>query len=115
VIFQNPKKLQVILRMGNTDMRKSWNGLVAIIQYELRLDPYDRKLFLFMGKSRKLIKALYWDGNGFCLLQKRLAEGQFPWPKGDENFREMSQRRLYYFLRGIDFRKEHQVLIFPKK
>lgn len=37
-------------------------------------------LFLFYGKSKRVLKILYWDRNGFCLWTKRLERGSFPWP-----------------------------------
>ena len=74
-------KVRIFVRPGSTDMRKQINGLAAIVQENLRLDPLDGSLYLFLGKDRKRLKALYWDRNGFCMWQKRLERDRFPWPK----------------------------------
>ena len=115
MILRDPLKLKVYIRTGYTDMRKSWNGLYGIIKEEMNLDPYSRSLFLFSGHSRKLIKIFYWDGNGFCIWQKKLEKGQFAWPSGSMDRVSISRRELNWLLRGIDFRKEHRELIFPNE
>ena len=115
MILRDPQKLKVYLRIGNTDMRKSWNGLYGIIQEEMNLDPYSHSLFLFSGHSRKLIKVLYWDGNGFCIWQKKLQDGRFPWPDESSGKVSLTRRELNWLLRGIDFRKEHKELNFSNE
>jgi transposase len=112
MILRNPRKLKVFIKVGHTDMRKSWNGLYGIIKDEMQLDPYDRSLFLFSGHSRKTIKAIYWDGNGFCIWQKKLVSGRFAWPNESSTKTKITQRELEWLLRGIDFRKEHKELVF---
>jgi transposase len=115
MILRDPKKLKVYIKVGTTDMRKSWNGLYGIIKEEMNLDPYSPTLFLFSGHSRKLIKVFYWDGNGFCIWQKKLDKGQFAWPSEETEKLTLSRRELNWLLRGIDFRKEHKELDFSNK
>ena len=62
------------------DMRKSTNGLVAIVQAEMALDPFSAQLFIFCNRQRTLIKMVDWEGNGFVLLMKRLDKSRFQWP-----------------------------------
>jgi transposase len=62
----------IYLACGQTDMRKSIDGLSAIVQEEFQLDLYSNSLFLFCGRKNDRIKALYWDGDGFLLMYKRL-------------------------------------------
>ena len=112
MILRDPMKLKVYLKVGYTDMRKSWNGLYGIIKEEMNLDPYSRSLYLFSGHSKKLIKIFYWDGNGFCIWQKKLQEGRFPWPNANSEKVILTRRELNWLLRGIDFRKEHKELNF---
>ena len=54
----------VYIITGYTDMRKSIDGLAAIIQGKLQLDPYSKALFC--GRSSNKMKGLLWDGDGFC-------------------------------------------------
>ena len=62
---------KVYLACGYTDMRKSIDGLSAIVQQNFRLSPFEDSLFLFSGHRRDRLKALYWEGDGFVLLNKR--------------------------------------------
>ena len=66
------EKVAIYVKPGRTDMRKQINGLSVIVQEELQMDPFSGSLFLFCNKNRRLLKALYWDRNGFWQLQNQL-------------------------------------------
>ena len=63
---------RVFIACGYTDLRRGIDGLASIVQSQFQLDPFTNTLFLFCGRRRDRIKALYWEGNGFVLLYKRL-------------------------------------------
>ncbi len=63
------------------DFRKSINGLVLIVEQEMKLSPFADALFIFCNKSRDKLKAVYWDKTGFCLWYKRLEKDRFKWPR----------------------------------
>mgnify|MGYP003792126607 CR=1 FL=1 len=66
-------------------MRKSINGLSALVQHSFKLDPFQKALFVFCNKQRNRIKILTWEDNGFWLHLKRLERGRFKWPTlGDD-------------------------------
>lgn len=65
-------KKTVYIVTGYTDMRKGIDGLAAIVQGKLSLDPYSKALFLFCGRNPRKLKGLLWEGDGFLLLSKRL-------------------------------------------
>ena len=46
---------------GYTDMRKSIDGLMAIVRDTYELDPYSNSLFLFCGRRCDRIKALHFE------------------------------------------------------
>jgi transposase len=61
-------------------MRKSINGLSAIVESQFKLNPFDGALFVFCNRNRDRIKILVWDGDGFWLHFKRLEKGRIQWP-----------------------------------
>jgi transposase len=73
--------VQVYVATGVTDMRKSFNGLIAATRQVLEEDPVSGHLFAFCNRRRTLIKLLLWDGTGFWVFAKRLERGTFAWPK----------------------------------
>lgn len=66
---------KVYLAIGSTDMRKSINGLAAIVQESFELNPFSNSLFVFCNKSRNKLKILHWQHNGFWLHYRRLERG----------------------------------------
>ena len=108
------KEFKIYLRPGPTDMRKAINGLAAIVQDEIRLNPYERSLFVFSNRRGDLIKILYWDFNGFCLWHKRLEKHRFFWPQTPEAVMSITLTELRLLLLGVDFRNVHETLDFAK-
>ena len=107
-------KVRIYLRPGYTDLRKAANGLSAIVQDGMKEDPFSGSVYLFCNRDRKLLKAVYWDKNGFWLSQKRLEKEKYPWPDTIEAVRELSVEELKMLLAGIDFFKAHKELYYKK-
>ncbi|MBN1226395.1 MAG: IS66 family insertion sequence element accessory protein TnpB, partial [Deltaproteobacteria bacterium] len=59
--------MKVYLAIGNTDMRKSINGLSILVERNMELDPFSGHLYVFCNRRRNMLKILYWDRNGFCV------------------------------------------------
>ena len=68
---------KVYLACGSTDLRKSIDGLAALVQIEFDLDPFAPGLFVFCNRKRDKLKILQWDHNGFWLYYRRLERGRF--------------------------------------
>ena len=81
---------KVYICCGYTDLRQGIDGLSALVKLEFNLDPFSNTLFLFCGRRRDRIKALYWEGNGFLLLYKRLESGSFQWPRKESEARALT-------------------------
>lgn len=92
----------VYIRTGYTDMRKQLDGLADIIQYSFNLDPYSNSLFLFCGRRADRIKAVHYEGGGFCLLYKRYESGRLKWPRTGEEAKQISAQQLRWLLEGLD-------------
>jgi transposase len=82
------------------DMRKSFDGLIGIVQATLREDPLSGTLFVFFNRRGNYLKLVYWDRTGFSLFAKRLERGRFAVP-GDADKQEISMRAFELILDGI--------------
>ena len=91
----------IYIACNYTDMRKSIDGLAAIVQQQFRLDQFSRDLFLFCGRKRDRIKALLWEGDGFVLLYKRLEGACFTWPRQQSEVRQLTWQQLNWLLEGL--------------
>lgn len=76
--------LRVFLALEPCDMRKSFDGLHAHVLARLGDDPCNGAAYVFINRSRNLIKLLHWDGTGLWVHAKRLEKGTFAWPKPSE-------------------------------
>ena len=95
------KAEKIYIATGYTDMRKSIDGLSAIVQKNFKLNPFENSLFLFCGRKKDRMKALYWEGDGFVLLYKRLENGRFQWPKDSEAVRCITAQEFRWLLEGL--------------
>ncbi len=81
-------------------MRKSFNGLVAVVQSVLGEDPLSATLFVFFNRRGNYMKLVTWDRTGYCLFAKKLEQGRFRLPSGDTK-QEISERTFRLILDGI--------------
>lgn len=95
---------RVYLFPGTTDMRKSFDGLRALVeQSSVDLLPQCGHLFGFSNRRRNMTKFLYWDGTGFWVCAKKLQTGTFWWPSIDsvELTHEITTEQLSALLGGV--------------
>ena len=71
------------------DMRKSFDGLHAIASQITQEDALSGILFLFVNRSKSIMKILFWDRTGWCVVGKRLERGRFEVSKNFLNYREL--------------------------
>lgn len=99
-----PPVVRVFVALDPIDMRASFDGLAAAVAARMRLDPLSGHLFVFLNRSRSLMKILFWDRSGLCILYKRLERGTFQLPRRAEAGErvEISPAELGLILEGID-------------
>lgn len=96
---------RVWLAAGVTDLRRGFTGLSSIVAETLKEDPLGGHVFVFRGRRGDLIKLLWWDGDGLCLLAKRLERGRFVWPRAESGTVSLTRAQLSMLLEGIDWRR----------
>jgi transposase len=99
-----PMGTRVWLAAGTTDMRKGFTGLCAVVQNALASNPLCGQVFVFRGRRGDLLKLLWWDGTGLCLMAKRLERGRFIWPQAQNGSVSLTAAQLSMLLEGIDWR-----------
>ena len=103
-----PASVRVYLCTSACDMRRSFDGLHALVTQSMQLDAFGGHLFVFSNRRRDRIKILYWDRDGFAVWAKRLEEGTYAMPFGDVdstgggNRHEITAAELGALLSGID-------------
>jgi transposase len=104
-----PAGTKVFVSLTPIDMRKSINGLSALILDVFAKSPQSRHLFLFHNKARDKVKLIFWDRNGFVLYYKRLERGRFKFSKTIDNETiEIAENQLQWLLAGLDFQLMHE-------
>ena len=91
----------MFLATGFTDLRRGIDDLASIVQQQFELDPF-----------RDRIKALYWEGDGFVLLYKRLESGSFQWPRSETEVKALTPQQYRWLMDGvsIDQPKAHKAV-----
>jgi transposase len=100
-----PAGTQIWIAAGRTDLRRGFTGLSAIVQTALAQNPFSGQVFVFRGRRGDLLKVLWWDGDGLCLLAKRLERGRFVWPQAESGTVALTRAQLSMLLEGIDWRQ----------
>ncbi len=99
-----PASVRVYLSTAPCDMRRSFDGLHALVNAVMQLDAFAGRLFVFANRRTDRVKILYWDRDGFAVWAKRLEEGTYamPFSESGEVRREITAAELGGLLSGID-------------
>jgi transposase len=95
-------RLRIHLYGRPCDMRKSFDGLQALVRHELQCDPVDGSLYCFINRRATQMRVLYFDRSGFCIWAKRLEGGRFLSDWSAVRTREMDFTALKMLLEGIE-------------
>ena len=112
-------QIRVFLYRRPTDMRKSFHGLIALTEAELKQDPLSGSLFVFVNRRRDRIKILYWGETGFCIWYQQLQQGTYQLPRHEsleeQETLEVTRSQLSLILDGIDLTSARQRRRFQLK
>lgn len=86
---------------GYTDLRRGIDGLAAMVVQRFGQELREDSLFLFCGRRTDRIKALYYSGDGYVLLYKRLNNGAFQWPRTAAELRQLDARSFRWLMEGL--------------
>lgn len=104
------------LYTGVADMRKSYNGLSALVKTQMLSDPLSGDGFIFINRRRTQLKCLYYDSGGYCLWGKRLEQGQYAMMAGSGSNRlALSNTELSALLDGYDIIIKRQRKRYKKR
>lgn len=93
---------KVYIACGYSDLRRGIDGFASIIQEQFKLNPFSSgTLFLFCGRKSDRVKGLFWEGDGFLLLYKRLETGKFQWPRNEEEVKAISAQQYKWLMEGL--------------
>lgn len=98
-------RVQVFVATRPVDFRKGMDGLAALVERDLGLDPFSGAIYVFRAKRGDRIKVLLWDGTGLVLGYKRLEAGKFAWPSIRDGIMRLTRGQFEALLEGLDWRR----------
>ena len=113
-MFFPEAQVRVWLYTQPTDMRKSYDGLSALVRNALHEDPTSGHLFVFINRKRTQMKVLYFDRSGYCIWSKRLEQGRFRYRAGGADKVTLDWTQLKLILEGIELNNTRQYKRFSR-
>lgn len=107
-MFLPEPNVRIWLCTKPVDMRKSYDGLSALVASHLHENPLSGQLFVFINKRKTHMKILYFDNSGYCIWCKRLEQGQFNFRSTSEGKSCLNWTQLKLLLDGIKVDKMRQ-------
>ena len=105
--------VRVVVATKPVDFRKGHDGLAAVVERDLGLDPHSGLIVVFRSKRGDRIKVLLWDGSGLVLIYKRLEEGKFAWPAVRDGVMRLSRAQFEALFEGLDWRRVVAQRVLP--
>ncbi len=101
----SPNGMRILVATEAGGFRKGHDGLAAVVQNELGLDPYSGVAYVFRAKRADRIKVLWFDGTGLVLAYKRLEQGRFAWPAVRDGVIRLTRAQFEALFEGLDWRR----------
>ncbi len=96
---------KIVIATKPVDFRKGHDGLAAVAQNELGLDPHSGLIIVFRAKRADRVKVLLWDGTGLVMAYKRLEDSKFSWPAIHDGIMRLSKAQFEALFEGLDWRR----------
>ena len=97
---------KIYLVTGRTDMRKSFDGLMAVIRDNFQMDPFSNAVFLFCGRRNDRMKVLLYEGDGWLLCYKRFTDGKLQWPRSEKEARDLTPQQYRWLMEGLSIEQK---------
>lgn len=94
---------------GYTDLRRGIDGLIAIITAQFQTELNEDSLFLFCGRRTDRIKGIYFSGDAYILLYKRLTNGKFQWPRSENELRKLDKQSFRWLMEGLTIEQKKAI------
>jgi transposase len=101
ITFSNSRRIFVCSQP--VDFRRGIDGLAALVQLTLKVDPFSGDIYVFRSKRMDRLKMLTWDGGGMVLATKRLKDGRFTWPPIRDGSFHLSSAQMALLFEGLDW------------
>ena len=92
-----PSSVRIFVCSEPVDMRRSFDTLSLVVKQCIGEDPQSGALFCFVNKRANRLKILWYEGNGQCILYKRVHSTKFVLPDS----RVIDAGQLTEILRGV--------------
>jgi transposase len=98
--------LQIFVYVAPVDIRKGFDGLSGLVRAEMKRDPMDGSMYLFINKRRDRMKILLFEGGGYWIYYRLLEAGTFEGFRnaGDSGTLQMDGTQLAMLLSGVSLR-----------
>lgn len=97
-----PANMKIFFSAAPCDMRKQMDGLAALVQQSMQREPRNGDMYIFCNRRRDMVKVLFYDQQGFCLLAKRMDKGTFTFTVSD-GVVQMGTHEFSRFMMGVSF------------
>lgn len=108
-------RVRIFVASKPVDFRKGHDGLAALVQSELKKDPFTGAVFVFRSKRADRIKILFWDGSGVVMVYKRLEDHKFAWPPLRDGVMQLNHAQFEALFNGMDWRRVYATSAPPPR
>ena len=114
-MFDLSKAQRIFIAVGYTDLRQGIDGFFTLVQNTFHMNPQTSTLFMFCGRRCDRIKALFWDGDGYILLYKRLESGRYQWPRNERELKELTMQQFRWLMEGLNIYQKKMIRPIQKQ